>query len=600
VDVWLDHWVAACLVPLAFWILLSGLDDLFIAAAHLAMRRQRFPWPADSDLAQVPERRIAILVPLWREHRVIGQMLDHNLAGIRYSNYDVFVGVYPNDELTERAVAEAERRHPHVHMAVCPHAGPTSKGDCLNWIYRRMHRFEVRRRVHFDIIITHDAEDLVHPESLRLINWFSRDYEMVQVPVLALPTPALEFTHAIYCDEFAEYQLKDIPTRRRLGGFLPSNGVGTGFGRAALERLAATRGGKIFDPECLTEDYENGFRLHAMGCRQIFLPVRFDQAGPVATREYFPRTVRAAIRQRSRWVAGIALQGWQHHGWRAPWKQRYWFWRDRKGLVGNLLSPLANLLMVYVAVSWMTGRGHLYEHIPEWVQAAGVAMTCLSAVQISARMRCCGRIYGWRMAALVPLRLIWGNQINGLATVAALHQFVKARLRRRALAWRKTEHVYPAHRGAREGRPRLGEVLVGMRRLSHEEIDFALRTLPDGVRLGEHLVNRRKLSEEDLYAALSAHAGIPLGRPPAREVSRFAARALPAEATRRWKVLPYRVAMGQLHLLTSDVPTEEMARDLAVLSGLEIRFRLVQPGDFEEFLEVVGGRVHRGDTENAD
>jgi hypothetical protein len=33
---------------------------------------------------------------------------------------------------------------------------------------------------------------------------------------------------------------------------------------------------------------------------------------------------------------------------------------------------------------------------------------------------------------------------------------------------------------------------------------------------------------------------------------------------------------------------------------LEIRFRLVQPGDFEEFLEVVGGRVHRGDTENAD
>jgi len=38
-----------------------------------------------------------------------------------------------------------------------------------------------------------------------------------------------KFTHGLYCDEFAEYQLKDIPARQRLGGFLPSNGVGTGF-----------------------------------------------------------------------------------------------------------------------------------------------------------------------------------------------------------------------------------------------------------------------------------------------------------------------------------------------------------------------------------
>ena len=100
----------ACLAPLAFWILLSGLDDLFIAAAHLATRKKQFPWPADSDLEDVPERRIAIFVPLWREHRVIGQMLEHNLSIIRYSNYDFFVGVYPNDALTERAVAEAAQR----------------------------------------------------------------------------------------------------------------------------------------------------------------------------------------------------------------------------------------------------------------------------------------------------------------------------------------------------------------------------------------------------------------------------------------------------------------------------------------------------------
>src|SRR4051794_38428388 len=134
---WVHHLVATCVVPLACWMLISGLDDLFIALVYLATRRKRFPWPANADLEQASERRIAIFVPLWREHRVIGRMLEHNLSVVHYANYDVFVGVYPNDPLTERAVADAAQRDPRVHLAVCPHDGPTSKGDCLNWIYRR-------------------------------------------------------------------------------------------------------------------------------------------------------------------------------------------------------------------------------------------------------------------------------------------------------------------------------------------------------------------------------------------------------------------------------------------------------------------------------
>ena len=415
---WLDHWAAWCLVPLSFWILLSGLDDLFIALVYYATRKEQFPWPAESDLDAVAERRIAIFVPLWREHRVIAQMLDHNLAAIRYSKYDIFVGVYPNDPLTERAVAGVAVRNPRVHLVVCPHNGPTSKGDCLNAIYSRMEALERRAGVHYEIVTTHDAEDLVHPESLRLINWFSREFAMIQIPVLALPTPPREFTHGIYCDEFAEYQLKDIPVRQRLGGFLPSNGVGTGFTRTALQDLAASRNGRIFDPDCLTEDYENGFRLHEMGYPQVFLPVRFDDAGPVATREYFPRTFRSAVRQRSRWVAGIVLQGWQHHGWRAPARQLYWFWRDRKGLVGNLLSPFANVVMLYAAASWAAGRVHFYQHLSPAMQSAGLVMGCLSIVQLSFRAHCCAKIYGWRTAAWVPLRTVWANAVNALATVA--------------------------------------------------------------------------------------------------------------------------------------------------------------------------------------
>ena len=434
---------------MAVWILISGLDDLFITLVGFATSRVRFPWPSPGALKRAPERPIAIFVPLWHEHGVIGRMLEHNVAAIRYKNYHIFVGVYPNDTLTMQAVERQADRHPHIHMAICPHDGPTSKGDCLNWIYRRMKEYEMRHDMRFRIVMMHDAEDLVDPESLRHVSWFSRRYAMVQVPVLPLPTRLREWTHGLYCDEFAEYQRKDIPVRQHLGGFLPSNGVGTGFAREAMEHLAAERGGSPFDPACLTEDYETGFLLHSLGYQQIFLPVRIGAAGPMATREFFPRRARPAVSQRTRWVTGIVLQSWERHGWRAPLAQLYWFWRDRKGMVGNLLSPAANLLFVYGAVSYAWSLGHpgpwhLGSLTPDWL-AGGCRLTFgIAVLQTGVRARSAALLYGWRFAAWVPVRMFWGNLVNFAATAIALWDFGRARHKGLRLAWRKTDHVYPA------------------------------------------------------------------------------------------------------------------------------------------------------------
>jgi adsorption protein B len=269
---------------------------------------------------------------------------------------------------------------------------------------------------------------------------------MVQVPVLPLPTALGEWTHGLYCDEFAEYQHKDIPVRQHLGGFLPSNGVGTGFDRAALERLAAARCGRPFDPDCLTEDYETGYLLHSLGYRQIFVPVQAAAAGPIATREYFPRRFRPAISQRTRWVTGIALQSWQRHGWSAPWSQLYWFWRDRKGLVGNLLSPVANVFFLYGTLSYLASLGqpvawHFGSLVPSWLSGLCRLTVGIAVLQIGVRARYGARIYGWRFAAAVPVRMFWGNLVNFAATATALWEFWDAR--GRGLAWHKTDHVYP-------------------------------------------------------------------------------------------------------------------------------------------------------------
>jgi adsorption protein B len=215
-----------------------------------------------------------------------------------------------------------------------------------------------------------------------------------------------------------------------------------------LERLAKQRQGRVFDPACLTEDYETGCRLHALGCRQLFVPLRLGAGELTATREYFPKRFRAAVRQRSRWVAGIALQGWERHGWRAPWPQPYWFWRDRKGLVGNLLSPVANLLFLYcsgglLAAGASGGAWEIASDVPRWLPALCLATFGLSVWQIAMRMWASARIYGWKFAAGVPVRTLWANLVNCAATLEALRQFVASRMQSRALEWRKTDHVYP-------------------------------------------------------------------------------------------------------------------------------------------------------------
>ena len=115
--------------------------------------------------------------------------------------------------------------------------------------------YEEEHGVRFDMILTHDAEDLIDPDALRWINYYAQWNDMVQIPVLALKTPVREFSHGVYCDEFTEFQFKDMPARQLLGGFIPSNGVGTGFSRRALELLAEAHHNRIFEPTCLTEDY---------------------------------------------------------------------------------------------------------------------------------------------------------------------------------------------------------------------------------------------------------------------------------------------------------------------------------------------------------
>jgi adsorption protein B len=596
IDAWIrsaDPAARSLLIVLAVWILISGIDDVFLDLVCFFTWLSRKTlynledFTAEQEAARrTPAKRIAVFVPCWKEDGILHQMVTNNVARIRYSTYDFFLGVYPNDAATQAIAAQLSSRLANVHVAVCQNDGPTSKADCLNWIYHRMLAFETQQQCRFDAVVTHDAEDVIHPDALSWINYHLDVYDMVQLPVLPLATGLGEWTHGIYCDEFAEFQTKDMPGRQILGGFIPSNGVGTGFSRWAMERLAG-RQGRLFEPECLTEDYENGLRLHYLGCPQLFVPVHLENGEPLATREYFPRTRYAAVKQRTRWVTGIMLQSWERHGWRGGMGAKYWLWRDRKGLVGNPVSMLTSVMLLYGAItllnSYWTGAPWGFGELsasPTVLWLLGLTTT-LQLIHLCVRAWCSARIYGWFFALGSPLRALYANYINCHATLGAIRRYWIARWKKEPLMWLKTEHTYPVSLSPAPEIRRLGEILVSDGRISSAQLQWALATQPPGIRLGEHLMRSGMLSEVHLYQALSFQARLTLGSLNPKRVRRNVARSLPVHLVDEWKIMPYQVAAGFLFLATPEIPRAELDRHLARHTRLQLRLQLVTASNFE-------------------
>ena len=321
---------------------LSSLDGIVVDAAffgRLAWRRgtiyRRHP-RAQADRLRGDGGAMAIIVPAWDEAAVIGPMLRALVAGLDYPDYRVFVGVYPNDPATRaeiEAVGDAR-----IEVVTCTRPGPTTKADCLNHLWRAVVAAERSSGRTFKALVLHDAEDVVDPLELRVFDHLVPRLAMVQLPVIPLADPASRWISGHYLDEFAESHLKDVVIREGLGAAVPSAGVACAIERGMLGRIADAAGGTPFDPACLTEDYELGLRIKRLGGRTALARIARPGGGVVATREHFPDSLDRAVRQKTRWLLGIALNGWDRLGWQGGWPDRLMLLRDRKAIVAALLG----------------------------------------------------------------------------------------------------------------------------------------------------------------------------------------------------------------------------------------------------------------------
>lgn len=422
--------------------LVLGLGDLVIDLLWIGLRLGgRLGLPPDLPVAERPGR-LAIFIPAWDEEAVIGNMLAHAQAAFAAADHLLYVGCYPNDPVTIAAVRAAAG--PRLRLVVGPAPGPTSKADCLNRLWERMIEDEAADGFKVKAVVLHDAEDVVHSAELGLFDALIETFDLVQLPVLPLADPGSRFVGGHYIDEFSEAHGKELAVRAAIGASLPSAGVGCAVSRAALAALAEARGAP-FDPDSLTEDYELGLRLKALGRSAAFVRLPAGPGRPVvATREYFPATLAAAVAQKARWMTGIALAGWDRLGWSGGLAERWMRLRDRQ-------SPLAALVLAaaYLALLLWTGLA-VAQLATGWAMPPFTpALSLLIAVnsglllwRLAMRSGFVAASYGWREGLRALPRAVTGNVVAMMAARRALGRYLSSRGAGRA-AWDKTAHNFP-------------------------------------------------------------------------------------------------------------------------------------------------------------
>lgn len=447
------------LVSLAIFIF--GLDDLFIdiCAWVMSLRPKKITFEHILKWMALPEKKIAIMVANWHESDVIGRMVAGNLSNIEYKNFVFFLGVYPNDHETLAEAKKLEEKYSRVVVVVNEKAGPTSKGQMLNQIVRYIFKKEREEGIVFDALMMHDSEDVIHPFSLHLVNYELESADFIQIPVFSFNLPWKEFIGSSYQDEFAEGHTKDLLVRERLGGGVPSAGTGTAISRSLVKELLAKQHGDFLVEGALTEDYFLGLtvdefhRKSHFACYQLSLkPEERSLFGIsnnfIATYEYFPKKIQNSIKQKTRWTIGIAFQGAQYLGWKGSLIKKYFFYRDRKGPISNLISVSSILLVIYFG-----GQYLLFKQFPVWM-SSGWFLT-FSGVnsffminRLIQRMICVHRVGSPINVIFSVLRYPLACVINATAGMRAWFYFRRSLKTGEVLQWSKTQHELPADFGA--------------------------------------------------------------------------------------------------------------------------------------------------------
>lgn len=439
-----------------FFFLLGAIDEFAVDLIWIWLKltgRAKVARLAEEDASAPLLGRAAVFIPAWQEERVIGTTVAHALAAWPQQDWRLYVGCYRNDPATAEAARYASRGDPRLRIVILDRDGPSTKADCLNWLYRAMAEDEARSGTAVQMVVLHDAEDMVDPAALTVLDAAicgsdrSAGADFVQLPVLPMPQPGSPWISGHYCEEFAEAHGKGLVVRDAISAGIPAAGVGCAISRQILAQLAAMQDSQLpFAADCLTEDYELGLNVTALGARGRFLRLRHCDGRLVATRAFFPARIDQSVRQKTRWVHGIALQSWDRLGWssrggRSGLAEIWMRLRDRRGPLTALVLALAYLLLALTALGWgaaQMGYAAAWPLSPA-MEALLIANFVGFGWRILWRFAFTLREYGPGQAVMAVFRIPVANIIAIMAGRRAVMAYLQT-LRGKAISWDKTSH----------------------------------------------------------------------------------------------------------------------------------------------------------------
>jgi cellulose synthase/poly-beta-1,6-N-acetylglucosamine synthase-like glycosyltransferase len=229
-------------------------------------------------------RSFSLILPARHEQEVLGDTLD-SLAALDHPDFEVLAVVGHDDPETEAVARAAAERYPDRITVVVDHQVPKNKPKALN---------TALGSVRGDITGVFDAEDEVHTGLLRLVEarFEETGADVVQAGVQLMNIQS-SWWSLRNCLEYYFW------FRSRLHFHAGQRFIPLG-GNTVFVRSELLRQHNGWDAECLAEDCEIGVRLSVAGAK---VAVAYDPE--TVTREETPDSIRALVKQRTRWDQGF-------------------------------------------------------------------------------------------------------------------------------------------------------------------------------------------------------------------------------------------------------------------------------------------------------
>jgi len=235
------------------------------------------------SLSLEPAVSFSLIVPARHEERVLGATIGQ-LARQDHPFFEVLVVVGHDDPGTHRVAADAAGSDPRFRIIVDDH-NEKNKPKALNVALPYCRG---------EIVGVFDAEDVVATGLLRAVD---QTFQTTGAQIVQGATQLTNYRSSWFsARNVLEYYFwfKSRLHFHAKAGFIPLGGNTVFIRRAWLDAAGG------WDETCLAEDCDLGARLSARETRTV---VAYTSA--LATREETPETVRALVRQRTRWNQGF-------------------------------------------------------------------------------------------------------------------------------------------------------------------------------------------------------------------------------------------------------------------------------------------------------